>query len=192
MCQSPEVQIFRVLILGEEEKGQSHYQVMCFVTRLGKSDFISADAMSKLRQRNPGAVRQPEEDRGRELVAMDLGLEPSSREAILVSPHLPGLCQEAAGSTFLRGADLPRHVMASLKSPWKLPSILRVCNSTQELSASCQCGLELCIGWFPCGLKYCRSPGPAESYRCGIKTCSKCRAFRFPVAHKSSCLWEDY
>lgn len=47
-----EVQIFRVLVLGEEERGQSQYQVLCFATQLSKNDFISADAMSKLRQVN--------------------------------------------------------------------------------------------------------------------------------------------
>lgn len=46
------MQIFRVLVLGEEERGQSQYQVLCFATQLGKNDFISADAMSKLRQVN--------------------------------------------------------------------------------------------------------------------------------------------
>lgn len=44
------MQIFRVLVLGEEERGQSQYQVLCFATQLSKNDFISADAMSKLRQ----------------------------------------------------------------------------------------------------------------------------------------------
>lgn len=50
MCVLQEVQVFRVLVLGEEERGQSQYQVLCFVTQLVKGDFISADAMAKLRQ----------------------------------------------------------------------------------------------------------------------------------------------
>lgn len=37
-------------MLGEEERGQSQYQVLCFVTKFTKSDFISTDAMAKLRQ----------------------------------------------------------------------------------------------------------------------------------------------
>ena len=45
-----DVQIFEVLVLGEEERGQSQSQVMCFVTRFIKNEFISSDAMSKLRQ----------------------------------------------------------------------------------------------------------------------------------------------
>ena len=45
-----EIQIFKSLVLGEEERGQSQFQVMCFVTRFIKNEFISSDAMSKLRQ----------------------------------------------------------------------------------------------------------------------------------------------
>lgn len=40
----------KALVLGEEERGQSQYQVMCFITKFQKSDFISSDAMAKLRQ----------------------------------------------------------------------------------------------------------------------------------------------
>lgn len=42
--------MLKALVLGEEERGQSQYQVMCFVTKLQRGDFISADAMAKLRQ----------------------------------------------------------------------------------------------------------------------------------------------
>lgn len=45
-----EVQILKALVLGEEERGQSQYQVMCFVSHFHKNDFISSDAMAKLRQ----------------------------------------------------------------------------------------------------------------------------------------------
>jgi hypothetical protein len=50
-----EAQVLKALVLGEEERGQSQYQVMCFVTKFQKGDFISSDAMAKLRQvRNDG------------------------------------------------------------------------------------------------------------------------------------------
>ena len=42
--------MLKALVLGEEERGQSQYQVMCFVTKLQRGDFISSDAMAKLRQ----------------------------------------------------------------------------------------------------------------------------------------------
>lgn len=45
-----EAQVLKALVLGEEERGQSQYQVMCFVTKFQKGDYISSDAMAKLRQ----------------------------------------------------------------------------------------------------------------------------------------------
>ena len=39
-----------MLSLAEEERGQSQPQLMCYVTRFIKNEFISSDAMSKLRQ----------------------------------------------------------------------------------------------------------------------------------------------
>lgn len=44
------MQILKALVLGEEERGQSQYQVMCFLLHADKTEFISADAMAKLRQ----------------------------------------------------------------------------------------------------------------------------------------------
>jgi hypothetical protein len=51
-----EVQILKALVLGEEERGQSQYQVMCFVCHFQKEEFISSDAMSKLRQVRMGCA----------------------------------------------------------------------------------------------------------------------------------------
>jgi len=47
-----EVQIFRAVILPEEDLGQVDIQTVCFVLRFAKNEFISSDAMSKLRQVN--------------------------------------------------------------------------------------------------------------------------------------------
>ena len=58
----------------------------------------------------------------------------------------------------------------------------------------CVCHYDICVGWYPCGLKYCRgkdSAGRIVSYRCGIKTCSHCRQFEFRVAAKSFCVWDE-
>jgi len=44
------VQIVQVLLLGEEERGQKPYQILCFVNHVQANEFISPDAMSKLRQ----------------------------------------------------------------------------------------------------------------------------------------------
>ncbi|CAG2102977.1 unnamed protein product, partial [Medioppia subpectinata] len=45
-----EVQIFRIYRLGEQDLNESQYKVYCFVTHLLRNEFISSDAMSKLRQ----------------------------------------------------------------------------------------------------------------------------------------------
>jgi len=39
-----------VIVLGEMDRAESSYEAMCFVTELEKEEFISSDAMSKLRQ----------------------------------------------------------------------------------------------------------------------------------------------
>ena len=44
------MQIFRAVILPEEDLGQTDIQTVCFVLRFAKNEFISSDAMSKLRQ----------------------------------------------------------------------------------------------------------------------------------------------
>lgn len=99
-----EVQILRALILGEEERGQSQYQVMCFIFHFSKDAFISSDAMSKLRQKNPGTVRTPEEDRGRENYTMDYTVNLS--QSTIISPHIAELCFEAKDSTYTRYEDV--------------------------------------------------------------------------------------
>jgi len=58
----------------------------------------------------------------------------------------------------------------------------------------CLCHYDICVGWYPCGLKYCRgkdSVGRIVNYRCGIKTCSRCRQFVFRVGSKSLCVWDE-
>ncbi|XP_064470430.1 out at first protein-like [Ornithodoros turicata] len=198
-----EVQVFRVLVLGEEEQSQNLYQVMCFVTRFNKVNFISVDAMSKLRQRNPTAIRQPEEDRGRELLSMDLGVDLT--KSSIISPHLPAFCQEAADATYAREVDLRgwATTKASSKDLVDLtaavhhlpsdPSLVH-CNASSNWWQPCQCHLEVCVGWYPCGLKYCRgkdaTSGRPTSFRCGIKSCRKCRDFEYYVREKRQCLWD--
>lgn len=49
-CLCQEVKIFRALILGELERGQSQFQALCFVTRLHRNEIIPSESMAKLRQ----------------------------------------------------------------------------------------------------------------------------------------------
>lgn len=77
---------------------------MCFVNHLYKMDFISSDAMSKLRQKNPGTIRVAEEDKGHANYTMDLFLDIS--QSNIISKHISTVCSEAAKSTFTRYEDI--------------------------------------------------------------------------------------
>ena len=82
-----EIQIFRLTVLGEEELGQgSEPQTICFISRFLRNDFISSDAMSKLRQKNPTAVRTPEEEK--EALVLSLDLDVRLERGQVLSPHL--------------------------------------------------------------------------------------------------------
>ncbi|KAK3885006.1 hypothetical protein Pcinc_010747 [Petrolisthes cinctipes] len=200
-----ELQIFKVIVLGEEELGQSQYQVMCFVLRFFKNNFISSDAMSKLRQKNPGTVRVPEEDRGTEEVELDVSVDVS--RAGILSPHLPRLCSLAPTATYASDRDIKLWATQrrELDGDWSLVSdvthhlptrgVARCGDSGRsDLSSPCVCHYQVCIAWYPCGLKYCKgrdNSGKAVSYRCGIRTCRKCRNFSYFVAQQQLCLWDE-
>jgi hypothetical protein len=75
------------------------------------------------------------------------------------------------------------------------PNLISKCADTSNLWAPCTCSLELCIGWYPCGLKFCKSKTDgkkiASTYRCGIKTCKKCFIFSYYTKMKQNCLWDE-
>ncbi|KAL7292963.1 out at first protein [Trichogramma pretiosum] len=209
-----EVQVIKVLVLGEEERGQSQVQIMCFVTHFDRIDFISSDAMAKLRQKNPGTIRIAEEDKGHTNYTMDLFLD--IMQSGVISKHVSDLCLEAGDSTFTSSEDVkfwaqrPGSTDGTLRiavhnftsavpvpsssDPLKIPIVIK-CADTSNLWAPCTCSLELCIGWYPCGLKYCDTKGenkkPVSQYRCGIKTCKKCYKFSYYTKKKQNCLWDE-
>ncbi|KAL5280639.1 oaf family protein [Megaselia abdita] len=206
-----EVKILKTLVLGEEERGQSQYQVMCFVTKLQKGDFISADAMAKLRQKNPSTIRVPEEEKPKDYFTMSAWV--NLNRSVPISRHLYGLCAEAFNSTYVRDVDLrawselPGSSISSLESAVEVfpDTSSSHCSEVSSLWAPCKCSLVVCIGWYPCGLKYCKGKidqsliagggGPAAlnptNYRCGIKTCRKCSQFIYYVRQKQHCLWDE-
>jgi len=68
------------------------------------------------------------------------------------------------------------------------------CKDTSDIKKPCLCKYHMCIGWYPCGLKYCRgkdSAGKVVNYRCGIKTCRRCLVFEHYARQKMYCLWDD-
>ncbi|XP_033641286.1 out at first protein-like [Asterias rubens] len=196
-----EVQIFKMTVLGEEERlDDKQHQSMCFVFKFLKSEFITADAMSKLRQKNPGTIRNPEEDKGQERLIMTLGVNLDLAKSI--SPYVFNMCSKAETLIFSRESDLKawsagnnQTYTSLLGAAHQFPMATTPrCDTVKETDQPCVCRLPICIGWYPCGLKYCRgrdSAGKTVSYRCGIKTCKKCRVFDYYVEQKLNCMWES-
>ncbi|KAJ8681250.1 hypothetical protein QAD02_017037 [Eretmocerus hayati] len=208
------VQVIKALVLGEEERGQNQFQIMCFVNHFYKKDFISSDAMSKLRQKNPGTIRVAEEDRGHANYTMDLFLDVAQSSAI--SKHISSICSDAADTTFTRLEDLKfwsqrpgssessllsaahnftAASTASISTIDPKSTLVSKCADTANPRAPCTCSLELCISWYPCDLKFCKSKGDGKkavsSYRCGIRTCKKCFIFSYYSRLKQNCLWDE-
>lgn len=200
-----DIQIFRAYVPWEEERGVvlAKPQMLCFVIRFGKNEFISSDAMSKLRQKNPTAIRIPEEEKGLETHIMDLELDLSATESVqTLSPHIYNICKEAPESTYTKESDLNIIARTSGKdgNTWisrakKLPPAkYNRCKDTTDPSKPCACPYQICVGWYPCGLKYCHgrdSTGKIVNYRCGIKTCKRCINFEHVALQKIYCLWDD-
>ncbi|XP_066253889.1 out at first protein [Euwallacea similis] len=206
-----EVQILKTLILGEEERGQSQYQVMCFIFHFAKDSFISSDAMSKLRQKNPSTVRTPEEDLGRVNHTMDYVVV--LKHSGIISPFIRDACAEAGQATYTRYEDIMKwsnihgiptasYLPALKRFPttpdyvnndinYEAPSGISNCTDMKNMWTPCLCHLEQCIGWYPCELKYCKSKNGASSYRCGIKTCKICHLLVYYVGQKQQCLWDE-
>ncbi|XP_074833060.1 out at first protein homolog [Carettochelys insculpta] len=194
-----EVKIFRALILGELERGQSQFQALCFVTRLHRNEIIPSESMAKLRQKNPNMVRQAEEVRGLEHLSMDVAVNFS--KGAQLSPHIHNICSEAKEAIYTREEDvkfwLEKGVDGSmfevLPQSTDLPD-LQPCKLCSDHWKPCICSYSLSIEWYPCMLKYCKSrdaSGKVSSYKCGIRSCQKGYRFDYYVPQKQLCLWDE-
>lgn len=190
-----DVKIFRALILGELEKGQSQFQALCFLSRLHRNEIIPSEAMAKLRQKNPRAVRQAEEVRGPELLRMDLAV--NFTLGALLSPHLRNVCAEAAEAIYARQEDahfwLEQGVDGAVFEPLPRdpePGLAR-CRQVGEHGKPCVCRYTLSLAWYPCLLKYCHSHERPAPYKCGIRSCQKSYSFDFYVPQRQLCLWDE-
>jgi len=198
-----------VTVPGEEELGQPRYQVLCF---LGPTtgDIIPPEAMTKLRQKHPGAVRVAEEGRGRVVVDNSLSLIVS--KSAHLSHHIPSLCREARDTTFapdhllkqyqegtlgqgkgVQGRRDTKDVTSFSRSHAAQYSDLARCASMEVGTRTpCLCVVENCVYWYPCSLKYCRNTnGDLGEHRCGIRTCSKCTEMRYTAKNKNHCSWDE-
>ena len=199
------VTITSITIPGEQELGEARYQVLCFVSP-GTGDMIPPEAVTKLRQKHPGAVRVAEESRGR--VVMDNSATLIVNKAQYLSSHIPHICKEAKETTFV-----PEHLITQYKDGTigskkinvrKEASYFSISTSSQysqlkrcaQMSYNdlepCLCVVDACVHWYPCSLKYCRNnSGDTGEHRCGIRTCSKCTEMRFTARSKHVCSWDE-
>ncbi|KAF6105224.1 out at first-like protein [Phyllostomus discolor] len=190
------VKIFRALILGELEKGQSQFQALCFVTRLHHNEIIPSEAMAKLRQKNPRAVRQAEEVRGLEHLHLDIAVNFS--QGGLLSPHLHNVCAEAVDTIYTRQQDvkfwLEQGVDSSIfKTLHKdtEQALLPRCGQVKDRGMPCVCHYGLSLAWYPCMLKYCHSRDRLAPYKCGIRSCQKSYSFNFYMPQRQLCPWDE-
>ncbi|XP_011730504.2 out at first protein homolog [Macaca nemestrina] len=191
-----DVKIFRALILGELEKGQSQFQALCFVTQLQHNEIIPSEAMAKLRQKNPRAVRQAEEVRGLEHLHMNVAVNFS--QGALLSPHLHNVCAEAVDAIFARQEDVrfwleqgvDSSVFEALPKASEQAELPR-CGQVGDRAKPCVCRYGLSLAWYPCMLKYCHSRDRPTPYKCGIRSCQKSYSFDFYVPQRQLCLWDE-
>lgn len=196
------VTVIVVTVPGEEDLGQSRYQVLCFVAA-ATADLIPPEAMTKLRQKHPGTVRIAEESRGSTVMEYPVNIIPSRSGHL--SKHLPYLCREARDTTFTSTSLLETYRTGGLPRVEKKEedSFMRQgevgeglegkdrCASTNNLMDSCVCSLDNCVHWFPCSLKYCRNSAGDGEHRCGIRTCSKCTTLRYLTPSRQFCSWDQ-
>uniref|UniRef100_A0A8C2VW92 Out at first protein homolog n=2 Tax=Chinchilla lanigera TaxID=34839 RepID=A0A8C2VW92_CHILA len=191
-----DVKIFRALILGELEKGQSQFQALCFVTRLHRNEIIPSEAMAKLRQKNPRAVRQAEDVRAPEQLHMDIAV--NFTQGGLLSPHLHNVCAEAADAIYTRQEDVrfwleqgvDGSVFEALPKALEQAELPR-CRQVGDRGKPCACHYSLSLAWYPCMLKYCHSRERPTPYKCGIRSCQKSYSFDFYVPQRQLCLWDE-
>uniref|UniRef100_A0A2A4JIC8 Out at first protein n=1 Tax=Heliothis virescens TaxID=7102 RepID=A0A2A4JIC8_HELVI len=174
-----EVEAMKLIIPGEEELGQTGHQTLCFLTHAAQADFIAPDAMAKLRQKTQ-ALRVAEEDKGwRQTTAS--AVYQGNNSFIQIMPS--GMDQSSYASAV---TPFPAHALSSDAADGK-PAV-GACVSETDHTKECICHIEVCVNWYPCGLKYCKGkPQGGLSYRCGIKTCHRCYRYHFYVRRRDAC-----
>jgi Transcriptional regulator, Out at first len=163
-------------------------QEICFILPIEPGEFISSDAMSKLRQKNPHTIRRAEEELPKANFSMNHLV---SQVSLAVLPRsVQELCSSMEVQTFAQSFDLLKWSVND--GPTGTTWSSGPCNATVSWNKACLCSYPLCVVWYPCDLKYCKSEQAGTDqleYRCGIKTCAKCRIFTFEVRKKMDCLW---
>uniref|UniRef100_A0A4W5QJG3 Out at first protein homolog n=1 Tax=Hucho hucho TaxID=62062 RepID=A0A4W5QJG3_9TELE len=155
--------------LGEPERSQNQYQVLCFISRLSHHEIIPTKSMARLRQ-----------------------VSCCNNRAGHLNTLIHNMCKEAHEGVYTQTADT-KHWLDKGKFV-DAPGLQR-CPSTPDLWQPCVCSYCLRLEWLPCLLKYCRSrlvvAGRANPYTCGIRSCSKDYRFDYYVPHRQLCPWDE-
>ncbi|KAJ7996855.1 hypothetical protein DPEC_G00222850 [Dallia pectoralis] len=189
------VRIVRALILGEPERGQTQYQVLCFVSRLNHHEVIPTESMVHLRQKNPHLVRTAEERRGLEHLHMDMAVNMSRAGHLDTLIH--SVCKGAYQGFYARKSDWLDKEVVEFEPLLQTAAAagLHRCPSTLDLWQPCTCSYRLRLEWLPCLLKYCRgrrdTAVKANPYKCGIRSCSQSYRFDYYVPHRVLCPWDE-
>ena len=94
-------------------------------------------------------------------------------------------------SHFIGSEQIFQHLVSSVVAISSNSSLVPRCNTVTQKRDKCLCHYEFCLSWYPCALKYCDDTNQAGvSYRCGIKTCGKCRQFQYHVNERNDCFWD--
>jgi len=194
-----EMLINKVIKFGERDLYQKPYIAYCYISHFNADDYIPSDAMRKLRQKNPWTIRTAEENLGTDTAHMDIFLN-MTRLGKSELPYVRKLCGSAL--VYASSQDLGKEKEGDWSSLEHTGSVqsqtgLAACNLTAEVATArqaadaCVCRVQACLWWYPCGLKFCTEKddtGKAISYRCGIKTCKRCRNNLFRVSYRSDCI----
>jgi len=186
------------------------YKSYCFVTKFKNNEFIPVDAMAKLRQKNPWSLRTPERTEGWQNVSFDILLDPTACDWI--SPCIRAYCasnDSLVTTTYAIKMEVSERAV-NPEEYLRAVRDVRIDNLANcgPADAPCLCTTPICIGWYPCALKFCRARGSAvngtvtanannspsnpadnmKTYRCGIHTCRICRNYLFGVTDKRDCV----
>ncbi|CAL8090791.1 unnamed protein product [Orchesella dallaii] len=186
------------------------YKSYCFVTKFKNNEFIPVDAMAKLRQKNPWSLRTPERTEASQNVSFDILLDPTACDWI--SPSIRLYCasnDSLATTTYAIKMEVseravnPEEYLRAVRDV-RIDHLLNCAHS----DGPCLCTTPICIGWYPCALKFCRARSNGvngtvttsnnnvqnnvvdnmKTYRCGIHTCRICRNYLFGVTDQRECV----
>lgn len=189
-------QITRIILAGEEELNEPRAQTLCFITSF-TNDLITPEAVMKLRQKNPGAVRTADDDLGETVIETSIRLQ--IRSYALISSHLSKMCgrdtfsSQNELSNIFEGNNGKLQAVISESGYENLQNCYYL-DYHESNNIACICSRQICFHWIPCALKYCKNrgeDGETTEHRCGIKTCQKCTTFRYKTKTKLHCLWDQ-